>query len=108
MKITEHRTKEILNWLDDKAADHALMFEEMAMFRDAAALIRQLQAAEQAAWHAGIDAGREQVRSNRLAEAANHKRALDRALDSAGAFYLSDNGDAIDARIAQQGGRDDG
>ena len=60
MKITEYRTKEILNWLDDKAADHALMFEEMAMFRDAAALIRQLQADEQAAWLAGMDEGREQ------------------------------------------------
>lgn len=71
MKITEHRTKEILNWLDDHAADHALMFEEMAMFRDAAALIRQQQAAEQAAWHAGLDAGREQGIDPRLT--ARHK-----------------------------------
>ena len=62
MKITEHRMKEILNWLDDKTADHALMFEEMAMHRDAAALIRQLQAELQDAWHAGLDAGREQGR----------------------------------------------
>ena len=60
MKITEHRTKEILNWLDDKAADPALLFEKL--HRDAAALIRQLQAAEQEAWHAGLDAGREQGR----------------------------------------------
>lgn len=61
MKITEHRTKEILNWLDDKAADHTLLFEEMTLFRDAASLVRQLQAAEQSAWHAGLDAGRESV-----------------------------------------------
>lgn len=62
MKITEHRTKEILNWLDDKAADHALLFEEMTLFRDAASLVRQLQADEQAAWLAGMDEGRDQGR----------------------------------------------
>lgn len=125
MKITDSRARDILRWLDDQAGDHTHLFEQMTLYRDAAALIRQLQAAdgmkesllreaavlvreldaaEQSAWHAGLDAGREQVRRNRLAEAATHKREL----DSAGAFHFSDNGDAIDARIAQQGGRDDG
>ena len=103
-EISESRANDILHWLDDRLAEPDLPYQAMAMLRDAAALIRQLQAAEQAAWHAGLDAGREQARNNRQAEAATHKRAL----DSAGAFYLSDNGDAIDARIAQQGGRDDG
>lgn len=87
MKITESRANDILHWLDDMAGDHALLFDEMARYRDAAALIRQLQAvysakealesllrgaaalvreldaAEQAAWHAGLDAGREQGRA---------------------------------------------
>lgn len=43
MKITEPRTKGILNWLDGMTADHTLLFEEMTLFRDAASLIRQLQ-----------------------------------------------------------------
>lgn len=61
-QISESRTRELLQWLDDQAGDHTHLFEQMARYRDAAALIRQLQAAEQAAWHAGLDAGREQVR----------------------------------------------
>ena len=73
-EISESRTRELLQWLDDKAADHTLLFEEMTRYRDAAALIRQLQAAEQSAWHAGLDAGREQGRGNehRRAEAQAH------------------------------------
>lgn len=59
MKITESRASDILHWLDDETGNHALLFEKMTLHRDAAALIRQLQAAEQAAWHAGLDAGRE-------------------------------------------------
>lgn len=97
-QISESRTRELLQWLDDQAGDHTHLFEQMARYRDAAALIRQLQAAEQAAWRAGLDAGREQGRRNRLAEAATRKREL----DSAGAFHFSDNGDDIEARIAQQ------
>ena len=34
---------------------------EMTLHRDAAALIRQLQAELQDAWHAGLDAGREET-----------------------------------------------
>lgn len=60
MKITESRANDILRWLDDEAENHALLFEKMTLHRDAAALIRQLQAELQDAWHAGIDAGREQ------------------------------------------------
>ena len=59
-EISESRTRELLQWLDDQAGDHTHLFEQMARYRDAAALIRQLQAAEQAAWRAGLDAGREQ------------------------------------------------
>lgn len=83
MKITESRANDILRWLDDETGNHALLFEKMTLHRDAAALIRQLQAAdgtkesllraasvlvreldaaEQAVWHAGLDAGREQKR----------------------------------------------
>lgn len=61
-QISESRTRELLQWLDDQAGDHTHLFEQMARYRDAAALIRQLQAAEQSAWHAGLDAGREQGR----------------------------------------------
>lgn len=68
MKITESRANDILHWLDDETGNHALLFEKMTLHRDAAALIRQLQAAEQAAWHAGLDAGREQACDNRMAE----------------------------------------
>lgn len=103
MTITGSRITDLLHWHDDKAGDQTTPFVEMTNHRDTAALIRQLQAEVQDAWHAGLDAGREQGRRNRLAEAATHKREL----DSAGAFHFSDNGDAIDARIAQQGGRDD-
>lgn len=78
-QISESRTRELLQWLDDQAGDHTHLFEQMARYRDAAALIRQLQAAEQAAWRAGLDAGREQGRRNRLAEAATRKRELDSA-----------------------------
>lgn len=60
MKITESRASEILNWLDDETGNHTHLFEDMARYRDAAALVRQLQAAEQDAWRAGLDAGREQ------------------------------------------------
>lgn len=49
MKITESRANDILRWLDDEAGNHALLFEKMTLHRDAAALIRQLQAAEHAA-----------------------------------------------------------
>lgn len=87
MKITDDRAKDLLHWLDDMAGDHVLPLHEMARYRDAAALIRQLQAvysakealesllreaaalvreldaAEQSAWHAGLDAGREQGRA---------------------------------------------
>ncbi len=60
MKITDDRARDLLCWLDDQAGDRVHLFAQMTMYRDAAALIRQLQAAEQAAWHAGLDAGREQ------------------------------------------------
>lgn len=63
-QISESRTRELLQWLDDQAGDHTHLFEQMARYRDAAALIRQLQAAEQAAWHAGLDEGRRQPRKN--------------------------------------------
>lgn len=63
MKITESRTRELLQWLDDRAGDHSLAYADIARYRDAAAVIRQQQAAEQAAWHAGLDAGREQARA---------------------------------------------
>ena len=45
MKITESRANDILRWLDDETGNHALLFEKMTLHRDAAALIRQLQAA---------------------------------------------------------------
>lgn len=63
-QISESRARELLQWLDDQAGDHTHLFEQMARYRDAAALIRQLQAAEQSAWHAGLDAGRGQSRGN--------------------------------------------
>lgn len=66
MNITESRTRELLQWLDDRAGDHALAYADIARYRDAAALIRQLQADEQAAWHAGLDAAREQARAEAL------------------------------------------
>ena len=56
-EISESRTREILHWLDDRLAEPDLPYQAMAMLRDAAALIRQLQASEQAAWRAGLDAG---------------------------------------------------
>lgn len=65
-EISESRTRELLQWLDDQAGDHTHLFEEMTRYRDAAALIRQLRAAEQAAWQAGLDAGREQARVTEL------------------------------------------
>lgn len=43
MTITEFRTKDILNWLDDKSRDHTILYNEMVFYRDAAALIRQLR-----------------------------------------------------------------
>lgn len=63
MKITYSRARDILRWLDDQAGDHTHLFEQMTLYRDAAALIRQLRDAEQSAWHAGLDAGREQIRA---------------------------------------------
>lgn len=63
MKITDSRASDILRWLDDQAGDHTHLFEQMTLYRDAAALIRQLRDAEQEAWHAGLDAGREQARA---------------------------------------------
>lgn len=69
MKITDDRAYGILCWLDDQAGDHTHLFEQMTRYRDAAALIRQLRDAEQAAWHAGLDAGREQGRGKELAGA---------------------------------------
>ena len=65
-QISESRTRELLQWLDDQAGDHTNLYEQMTRYRDAAALIRQIQAAEQAAWHAGLDAGREQARVTEL------------------------------------------
>ena len=63
-EISESRTREIQHWLDDRLAEPDLPYQAMALLRDAAALIRQLQAAEQAAWHAGLDEGRCQSRGN--------------------------------------------
>ena len=68
-KITESRTRDILHWLDDRLAEPDLPYQAMALLRDAAALIRQLQAAEQAAWHAGLDEGREQGKGNEHCQA---------------------------------------
>lgn len=87
MKITDSRAADILHWLDDETGNYAHPHQQMVLHRDAAALIRQLQAvysakealesllreaavlvreldaAEQSAWHAGLDAGREQGRA---------------------------------------------
>lgn len=43
MTITEHRIRELLNWLDDQAANHALPYQECARHRGAATLIRELR-----------------------------------------------------------------
>lgn len=67
-EISESRTREIQHWLDDRLAEPDLPYQAMAMLRDAAALIRQLQAAEQAAWHAG-DGGREHGKGNEHCQA---------------------------------------
>lgn len=61
-KITESRTRDVLHWLDDRLAEPDLPYQAMSLLRDAAALIRQLQAAEQSAWHAGLDEGRAQAK----------------------------------------------
>ena len=61
-EISESRTREIQHWLDDRLAEPDLPYQAMAMLRDAAALIRQLHAAEQSAWHAGLDEGRAQAK----------------------------------------------
>ena len=42
-EISESRTREILHWLDDRLAEPDLPFQEMAMYRDAAELIRQYE-----------------------------------------------------------------
>ena len=78
-QISESRTRELLQWLDDQAGDHTNLFEQMTRYRDAAALIRQLQAAEQSAWHAGLDAGRKQGRCKDHAQqpAANQENEND-------------------------------
>jgi hypothetical protein len=55
MEITDSRARDILRWLDDQAGDHTNLFEQMTFYRDAAALIRQLQAAEQSGWHALLE-----------------------------------------------------
>ena len=44
MTITPSRARDILHWLDDRALDHTILYQDMTMFRDAAELIRQLQA----------------------------------------------------------------
>lgn len=95
MKITESRTNDILHWLDDETGNHALLFEKMTLHRDAAALIRQLQAAEQAAWHAGLDAGREQERGK---DHTHQPEAVDEAMvERALAAYLrrQDDGESL-------------
>ena len=40
-QISESRTRELLQWLDDQAGDHTNLFEQMARYRDAAALPRR-------------------------------------------------------------------
>ena len=63
MTITESRAREILNSLDDQGANITLPYQDMMVLREAAALIRQQQAAIQAAWQAGLDEGRIQARA---------------------------------------------
>ena len=103
MKITESRANDILHWLDDETGNHALLFEKMTLHRDAAALIRQLQAEVQDAWHAGLDAGREQGRRNRLAEAAALEAAQMGLRYAVRVWVLSDeiewNEDEIDKAV---------
>lgn len=55
--ITEARKKELLNWLDDKAANFELPYQEIASYRDVAALVRQQETEIQAAWHTGLPEG---------------------------------------------------
>lgn len=64
MTIKGSRITDLLHWHDDMAADQTTLFVEMTNHRDTAALIRQLQAEVQDAWHAGLDAGREQGKGN--------------------------------------------
>lgn len=75
-QISESRTRELLQWLDDQAGDHTHLFEQMARYRDAAALIRQLQA-----------------------ENAQLKRHLDRVLTTHD-WHTYDGREASDAAIA--------
>lgn len=63
MTITESRLRDLRNWLDDRANDRELPYADMTFYRDAAEAIRQLRAAEQEAWIAGIREGRQQVQA---------------------------------------------
>ncbi len=100
MKITESRASDILHWLDDETGNHALLFEQMALHRDAAALIRQLQAAEQAAWLAGMDAGREQGKGNEHCRAEPQPLGVEAAVR---AFWRGYNAVSIGAGGRRQG-----
>jgi hypothetical protein len=40
--MNESRIKELLNWLDDKAADTSLPYREMANYRDVSTAMRQM------------------------------------------------------------------
>lgn len=40
--MNESRIKELLNWLDDKAADTSMPYREMANYRDVSTAMRQM------------------------------------------------------------------
>lgn len=45
--MNESRIKELINWLDDKAADTSMPYREMANYRDVSTAMRQITEAEQ-------------------------------------------------------------
>lgn len=98
-EISESRTREIQHWLDDRLAEPDLPYQAMAMLRDAAALIRQLQAAEQAARASAAEREIEALRADladymRIANTeATRAERLSEALRVAEAA-LADIGDA--------------
>ena len=44
--MNESRIKELINWLDDKAADTSMPYREMANYRDVSTAMRQITEAE--------------------------------------------------------------
>ena len=62
--MTPSRKRDVLNHLYDTANDHALTHTQREFAHDAARAINAADAAEQAAWFAGLDEGRAQARHN--------------------------------------------